>query len=294
MSNSFSELLARQKNFNLKPSRPIKNVSNIVTPLSSLVGNSTRIWLMQANSVAACMFLSMVVMQAIVFLFYYQHRTYAEVTRLQYGEIKLSVYYPVWPLVLLMSLVPGALHLALSRRRAMFEVYVIDVFVFGYNSLRWIQYCFTESIVLLLTAHVAGVAELWTLMAILMGIAIAMGMLCFSEEENQPSASRKRKGAISWQMFTFSCLSQGWIWLMLIQSALTTAAIGRRLLVLSVVALNMCIQLIMAARYLAYPSFMRRHFPYETGYIARDLVTKGLLGWGLILQMVLAIRQDTP
>lgn len=287
MNSKFDNLLLREKRLNLKPPKITKHAPSIVRAHSALVGRNMRLWMKNANFAAACAFLSMACIQAFIFLCYYRHWTYTSVTRVQNMHLEVLLRYPIWPLALLLSILPGALHLTLARQPAMFEEYIIDVCVFANNTFRWCQYCFTESIALLLTAHIAGITELWMLAALFMASALAMVMLGFSELENQPSAARRNKGLTDWRMFGFSCVTIAWVWGMLLQYAYTVNSIPRRLLIVAMVASNVCVLLIVAGRYTAYPAFLRRNFPYETSFIALDVITKALLSWSVILEMAL-------
>jgi hypothetical protein len=184
---------------------------------------------------------------------------------------------PVGPAVALFCLMSAIAHFSMAGpARGWYEAHLAR----GQNPIRWIEYSFSSSVMIVVIAALAGVQELGTLIAIF-GVNAAMIMFGWSMEIANEGRARPQ-----WLHYVFGCIAGAVPWLVIFVTLLVSAtepgsapipgfviAIFVTLFVsFNVFAVNMVLQYRKIGRW-------RDYLYGERAYMLFSLVAKSLLAW---------------
>ncbi|MGD0020505.1 MAG: heliorhodopsin HeR [Candidatus Limnocylindrales bacterium] len=184
---------------------------------------------------------------------------------------------PIGPAVALFFLMSAIAHFSMAfPARRWYEARLAR----GQNPIRWIEYAFSSSVMIVVIAALAGVQEIGTLIAIF-GVNAAMIMFGWSMEIANEGRARPQ-----WLHYIFGCIAGAVPWLVIFVTILVSAtepgsapipgfviAIFVSLFVaFNVFAINMVLQYGKIGRW-------RDYFYGERAYMLFSLIAKSLLAW---------------
>jgi hypothetical protein len=184
---------------------------------------------------------------------------------------------PIGPAVALFFLMSAIAHFSMAfPARRWYEARLAR----GQNPIRWIEYAFSSSVMIVVIAALAGVQEIGTLIAIF-GVNAAMIMFGWSMEIANEGRARPQ-----WLHYIFGCIAGAVPWLVIFVTILVSAtepgsapipgfviAIFVSLFVaFNVFAINMVLQYGKIGRW-------RDYLYGERAYMLFSLIAKSLLAW---------------
>jgi Heliorhodopsin len=184
---------------------------------------------------------------------------------------------PLGPTVALFLFLSAAAHFAMAFPvRGWYESHLAR----GQNPIRWIEYSFSSSVMIVVIAALAGVQEIGTLIAIF-GVNAAMILFGWSMEIANEGRDRPQ-----WLHYVFGCIAGAVPWLVIFVTLLISAtepgsapipgfviAIFVTLLIFfNVFAVNMVLQYRKIGRW-------RDYLYGERAYMLFSLIAKSLLAW---------------
>ena len=184
---------------------------------------------------------------------------------------------PLGPTVALFLFLSAAAHFAMAfPARGWYESHLAR----GQNPIRWIEYSFSSSVMIVVIAALAGVQEIGTLIAIF-GVNAAMILFGWSMEVANEGRARPQ-----WLHYVFGCIAGAVPWLVIFVTLLISAtepgsapipgfviAIFVTLLIFfNVFAINMVLQYRKIGRW-------RDYLYGERAYMLFSLIAKSLLAW---------------
>ncbi|MGA2514339.1 MAG: heliorhodopsin HeR [Candidatus Limnocylindrales bacterium] len=184
---------------------------------------------------------------------------------------------PIGPAVALFLLLSAIAHFGMAfPARRWYEAHLAR----GQNPIRWIEYSFSSSVMIVVIAALAGVQEVGTLIAIF-GVNAAMIMFGWSMEIANEGRDRPQ-----WQHYIFGCIAGAVPWLVIFVTLLVSAtepgsapipgfviAIFVTLFIgFNVFAINMVLQYRKISRW-------RDYLYGERAYMLFSLIAKSLLAW---------------
>ena len=184
---------------------------------------------------------------------------------------------PLGPAVALFLFLSAAAHFAMAFPvRSWYESHLAR----GQNPIRWIEYSFSSSVMIVIIAALAGVQEIGTLIAIF-GVNAAMILFGWSME-----IANEGRGRTQWLHYVFGCVAGAVPWLVIFVTLLISAtepgsapipgfviAIFVTLLIFfNVFAINMVLQYRKIGRW-------RDYLYGERAYMLFSLIAKSLLAW---------------
>jgi hypothetical protein len=184
---------------------------------------------------------------------------------------------PIGPAVALFFLMSAIAHLTMAfPARRWYETHLAR----GQNPIRWIEYSFSSSVMIVVIAALAGVQEVGTLIAIF-GVNAAMILFGWSMEIANEGRDRPQ-----WLHYVFGCIAGAVPWLVIFVTLLVSAtapaaapipgfviAIFVSLLIaFNVFAINMVLQYRKVGRW-------RDYLYGERAYMLFSLIAKSLLAW---------------
>jgi hypothetical protein len=184
---------------------------------------------------------------------------------------------PIGPAVALFFLMSAIAHFSMAfPARRWYEARLAR----GQNPIRWIEYAFSSSVMIVVIAALAGVQEIGTLIAIF-GVNAAMIMFGWSMEIANEGRARPQ-----WLHYIFGCIAGAVPWLVIFVTILVSAtepgsapipgfviAIFVSLFVVfNVFAINMVLQYGKIGRW-------RDYLYGERAYMLFSLIAKSLLAW---------------
>jgi len=184
---------------------------------------------------------------------------------------------PIGPAVALFFLMSAAAHFSMAfPARRWYEAHLAR----GQNPIRWIEYAFSSSVMIVVIAALAGVQEVGTMIAIF-GVNAAMIMFGWSMEIANEGRDRPQ-----WLHYIFGCIAGAVPWVVIFVTILVSAtepgsapipgfviAIFVTLFVaFNIFAINMILQYGKIGRW-------RDYLYGERAYMLFSLIAKSLLAW---------------
>ena len=184
---------------------------------------------------------------------------------------------PIGPAVALFFLMSAAAHLSMAfPARRWYEARLAR----GQNPIRWVEYAFSSSVMIVVIAALAGVQEIGTMIAIF-GVNAAMIMFGWSMEIANEGRDRPQ-----WLHYIFGCIAGAVPWVVIFVTILVSAtepgsapipgfviAIFVTLFVaFNIFAINMVLQYGKIGRW-------RDYLYGERAYMLFSLIAKSLLAW---------------
>jgi hypothetical protein len=184
---------------------------------------------------------------------------------------------PIGPAVALFLLLSAVAHFSMAfPARRWYEARLAR----GQNPIRWIEYSFSSSVMIVVIAALAGVQELGTLIAIF-GANAAMIMFGWSMEIANEGRDRPQ-----WLHYVFGCIAGAVPWLVIFVTILVSAtepgsAPIPGFVIAIFVTLFFCFNVFAINMVLQYRKIGRwREYLYgERAYMLFSLVAKSLLAW---------------
>ena len=184
---------------------------------------------------------------------------------------------PIGPAVALFLLLSAVAHFGMAfPARAWYEARLAR----GQNPIRWIEYSFSSSVMIVVIAALAGVQEVGTLIAIF-GANAAMIMFGWSMEIANEGRDRPQ-----WLHYVFGCIVGAVPWLVIFLTLLTSAtepgsAPIPGFVIAIFVTLFFCFNVFAINMVLQYRKIGRwRDYLYgEQAYMLFSLIAKSLLAW---------------
>jgi len=184
---------------------------------------------------------------------------------------------PIGPAVALFFLMSAAAHFSMAfPARRWYEAHLAR----GQNPIRWVEYAFSSSVMIVVIAALAGVQEVGTMIAIF-GVNAAMIMFGWSMEIANEGRDRPQ-----WLHYIFGCIAGAVPWVVIFVTILVSAtepgsapipgfviAIFVTLFVaFNIFAINMILQYGKIGRW-------RDYLYGERAYMLFSLIAKSLLAW---------------
>jgi len=184
---------------------------------------------------------------------------------------------PIGPAVALFFLMSAVAHFAMALpARRWYEAHLAR----GQNPIRWIEYSFSSSVMIVVIAALAGVQEVGALIAIF-GVNAAMIMFGWSMEIANEGRDRPQ-----WLHYVFGCIAGAVPWIVIFLTLLVSATepgsapipgfvIGifvSLFVAFNVFAINMVLQYRKVGRW-------RDYLYGERAYMLFSLIAKSLLAW---------------
>jgi hypothetical protein len=184
---------------------------------------------------------------------------------------------PLGPAVALFLLLSAAAHLAMAfPLRHWYESHLAR----GQNPIRWTEYSFSSSVMIVVIAALAGVQEVGTLIAIF-GVNAAMIMFGWSMEIANEGRARPQ-----WPHYIFGCIAGAVPWIVIFVTLLISAtepgsAPIPGFVIAIFVTLFVCFNVFAINMVLQYRKIGRwQDYLYgERAYMLFSLVAKSLLAW---------------
>jgi hypothetical protein len=184
---------------------------------------------------------------------------------------------PIGPAVAIFFLMSALAHFTMAfPARRWYEAHLAR----GQNPIRWVEYSFSSSVMIVVIAALAGVQEIGTLIAIF-GCNAAMIMFGWSME-----LANEGRARVQWQHYIFGCIAGAVPWVVIFATILISATepgsapiptfvimiFVTLLIFFNVFAINMVLQYKKIGRWSDY-------LYGERAYMIFSLVAKSLLAW---------------
>jgi hypothetical protein len=184
---------------------------------------------------------------------------------------------PIGPAVALFFLLSAVAHFSMAfPARRWYEAHLAR----GQNPIRWIEYAFSSSVMIVVIAALAGVQEMGTLIAIF-GANAAMIMFGWSMEIANEGRDRPQ-----WLHYVFGCIAGAIPWLVIFATILVSAAEPGSapipaFVIAIFVTLFICFNVFAINMVLQYRKVghWRDYLYGERSYMLFSLIAKSLLAW---------------
>jgi len=180
--------------------------------------------------------------------------------------------------------------------------YYANVIALGINPLRWIEYCVTSSLMIVVIGNLSGISNIFTIVYIVvLNLALMYIGGNYFEQDNvgyQYPLTRKGKKirAVRWKFFVWGCLFYAAQWSAIFSYFITAALSSNEIptyvyvVVIGMFGLFTLFAINPLLHYLSVFRWISDFTNYELVYIALSFISKFALDWTLIIGTVLVTR----